>query len=134
MLVNVYHQGGLLYVGDVHGSQGDTEYYGSADETAATVKASCRVIKAKKIPFIRLEKPESLVSVYSFRPLEDAVHGAVQDLMSWLVEDYGFSPEDAYIHACVNPDFRINVYQMVKMGALEYTVGAEMPKKYLSQN
>ena len=60
-----------------------------------------------------------------------SVHGAVRDLMSWLVEDYGFTPEDAYIHACVNPDFRINIYQMVKLGALEYTAGAEIPKSYL---
>jgi len=132
VMVNVYHPGGLLYIGDVHGSQGDTEYYGAADETASTVTVSCRVIKNKKIPFLRMEKPESLVSVYSYRPLEDAVHGAVQDLMSWLVEDYDFTPEEAYIHACVNPDFRINIYQMVKLGALEYTVGAEIPKSYLS--
>ena len=132
VLLNVYCEGALLYMGDVHGSQGDTEYYGAADETAAAVTASCRVIKDRRIPFIRMEKPESLVSVYSFRPLEDAVHGAVQDLMRWLVDDYGFTPEDAYIHACVNPDFRINVYQMVKLGALEYTAGAEIPKSYLT--
>lgn len=131
VLLNVYHPGGLLYMGDVHGSQGDTEYYGAADETAATVTASCRVIKNRRIPFIRMIKAESLVSVYSFRPLEDAVHGAVQDLMAWMVEDYGFTPEDAYVFACVHPEFRINVYQMVKLGALEYTAGAEIPLRYL---
>ncbi|MDA1189203.1 MAG: acetamidase/formamidase family protein [Chloroflexi bacterium] len=132
VLVNVYHTGGLLYIGDGHGSQGDTEYYGAADETAVTLTASCRVIKNKKIPFMRLVKPESIVSVYSYRPLETAVHSAVQDLMQWLVDDYGFTQQEAYIHTCVNPDFRINVYQMVRLGRLQFTVGAEIPKKYLS--
>ena len=32
--LNCYHEGGLLYVGDVHGSQGDTEFYGTTDETS----------------------------------------------------------------------------------------------------
>ena len=90
-----------------------------------------KVIKNKSIPFVRLDKPESIISVFSYRPLETAIHEAVDDLMNWLVEDYNFTSEEAYIHTCVNPDFRINVYQMVRMGSLEYTVGAEIPKKYL---
>ena len=52
--------------------------------------------------------------------------------MQWLVDDYGFTQQEAYIHTCVNPDFRINVYQMVRLGRLQFTVGAEIPKKYLS--
>ncbi|MBM3945058.1 MAG: hypothetical protein FJ317_06165, partial [SAR202 cluster bacterium] len=69
VLMNVYHKGALLYIGDPHGSQGDTEYYGAADETAANITATARVIKNKRIPFLRLIKPDSIVSVYSFRPL-----------------------------------------------------------------
>lgn len=129
--LNVYHEGGLLYIGDVHGSQGDTEYYGAADETSATVTASAKIIKNKTIPFVRLKKPDSIISVFSYRPLETAIHEAVDDLMNWLVEEYNFTAEEAYIHTCVNPDFRINVYQMVRTGSLEYTVGAEIPLKYL---
>ena len=72
--INCYNNGGLLYVGDVHGSQGDTEFTGSADETGAELTLSCTVIKNKRIPFLRLEKEESIVSLYSARPLEDAVH------------------------------------------------------------
>ena len=65
--LNCYHDGALLYVGDVHGSQGDTEFYGVADETRAELTLSCRVIKNKRIPFVRLEKADSIISVYSFR-------------------------------------------------------------------
>ena len=129
--LNCYHEGGLLYVGDVHASQGDTEFYGTADETGAEVKLSCRVIKDKAVPFVRLEKEESIVSLYSFRPLEDAVESAIVNLMEWLVTEYGVSQRDAYMHMCVNPEFRVNVYQMVRIGRIQYTVGAEIPRKYL---
>ena len=129
--LNCYHPGGLLYVGDVHGSQGDTEFYGTADETRAELTLSCKVIKNKRIPFVRLEKAESIVSLYSFRPLENAVESAIVNLMDWMVSEYGVSEREAYMHTCINPDFRVHVYQMVCLGRLQYTVGAEIPKKYL---
>ena len=131
--VNCYNEGGLLYVGDVHGSQGDTEFYGTADETRAEVTLSCSVIKNKRIPFLRLEKADSMVSLYCFRPLEAAVETAIVNLMEWLVTDYGMSQREAYMHMCINPDFRVHVYQMVRIGRIQYTVGAELPKKYLPQ-
>jgi hypothetical protein len=51
--------------------------------------------------------------------------------MRWMVDDYGVSGIDAYTHMSVNPDFRVNVYQMARVGRLRYTAGAEIPKKYL---
>ncbi|MCC6445401.1 MAG: acetamidase/formamidase family protein [Armatimonadetes bacterium] len=127
----VFHEGAMLYLGDVHASQGDTEFYGAADESRAEVTVSCQIVKGKSIPYVRLEKPESLVSLYCFRPLENAVESAIVNLMEWMVEDYGLSQREAYLHACVNPDFRIHVYQMVRIGSLQYTVGAEIPRRYL---
>ena len=129
--INCYHEGGLLYVGDVHASQGDTEFTGSADETGAELTLSCRVIKNKRIPFLRLEKDDSIVSLFSARPLEDAVHNAIVNLMAWMVEEYGVSELDAYTHMSVNPDFRVNVYQMARVGRLRFTAGAEIPRRYL---
>jgi hypothetical protein len=35
------------------------------------------------------------------------------------------------MHTCINPDFRVNVYQMVRLGRIQYTVGAEIPRRYL---
>ncbi len=129
--INCYHEGGLLYVGDVHASQGDTEFTGSADETGAELTLSCRVIKNKRIPFLRLEKDDSIVSLFSARPLEEAVHNAIVNLMAWMVEEYGVSEMDAYTHMSVNPDFRVNVYQMARVGRLRFTAGAEIPRRYL---
>ena len=129
--LNCYHEGGLLYVGDVHASQGDTEFYGTADETRAELTLRCRVIKNKQIPFVRREKADSIVSLYSYRPLEDAVEFAIVNLMEWVADEYGAPERNACMHTCVNPDFRVNVYQMVRLGGIQYTVGAEIPRRYL---
>ena len=127
----VFHQGARFYLGDVHASQGDTEFTGTAAETNATVRLALDLIKGKTVPWMRIEKPESIVSVYAFRPLEEAVQTAVFNLMEWLIAEYGFTPADAYCMISTCPDFRINIYQMVNMGKLNPVAGAEFPKRYL---
>jgi acetamidase/formamidase len=132
ILLPVFHPGALFYLGDVHASQGDTEFTGTAAETQATVRVRLDLIRGKRVPWMRIDKPESLVAVYAFRPLEVAVETATTHLMDWLIAEHGFTPTDAYCLVSTCPDFRINVYQMCKIGKLNYVAGAEIPKKYLS--
>jgi amidase len=127
----VYHPGGLFYLGDVHASQGDTEFTGTAAETTATVRVRLELIKRKTIPWVRVEKPGSIVAVRADRPLEAAVEAATVDLMDWLITEHRFTPTDAYCLVSTCPDFRINVYQMCKIGKLSFVAGAELPKRYL---
>ncbi len=129
----VFHPGALFYLGDVHASQGDTEFTGTAAETKSTVRLKLDLIKQKRLAWMRIEKPDSIVSVHAFRPLEVAVETATVNLMDWLITDYGFTPTDAYCFVSTCPDFRINVYQMCKLGKLNYVAGAEVPKKYLQK-
>lgn len=127
----VYHEGALLYLGDVHASQGDTEFTGTAAETMATVRFKCEVIKQTSIPWMRIEKPDSIITIRADRPLEAAVEAATVDMMDWLIRDYHFTPTDAYCFVSTCPDFRIHVYQMCKIGKLSFVAGAEVPRKYL---
>lgn len=131
IMLPVFHPGALFYLGDVHASQGDTEFTGTAAETCATVRVKLDVIKGKRVPWLRIDKPHSIVSVYAYRPLEVAVETATVNLIDWLVSDHGFTPTDAYCLVSTCPDFRINVYQMCKLGKLNYVAGAELPKRYL---
>jgi len=126
-----YHEGGLLFCGDVHAMQGDMEFYGSADESQGEMTLVCEVLKGQTVANPRIEKPESIVAVCCSRPVEEAARQATFDLMDWMITEYDLDPREAYFHVGVNPDFRINVYQMVPWGRLSYTVGAEIPKKYL---
>jgi acetamidase/formamidase len=131
ILLPVFHPGARFYLGDVHASQGDTEFTGTAAETKARVRLRLDLVKGKSIPWMRIEKPGSLVSVYAFRPLEVAVETATVNLIDWLVSDYRFTPLDAYLLVSTCPDFRINVYQMCRLGKLSYVAGAEISKRYL---
>lgn len=131
ILLPIYHPGALFYVGDVHASQGDTEFTGTAAETKSTVQAKLSLIKGKQYPWMRIEKPDSVVALFARRPLEAAVETAVIYLMDWLISDHGYTPTDAYCLVTTCPDFRINVYQMVNIGKLEPVAGAEIPRKYL---
>ncbi len=127
----IFHDGALFYLGDVHASQGDTEFTGTAAETKATTRLKLDLIKNKRIPGPRIETPTSLIAIHANRPLEVAVETATIQLMDWLITEYGFTPTDAYCLVSTCPEFRINVYQMCKIGKLSFVAGAEIPKKYL---
>lgn len=131
ILLNAYNEGGLLYIGDAHGGQGDTEFTGIADETRATVKLSCTVIKNKRLPCVRVIKPESIVAIGINLPMEQAVYDATANMMEWLRDDYGIKPKDMYIRMSCDPAFRIRTYQMVRAATLQHVVGAEYPKSRL---
>jgi len=128
----VFHDGALFYLGDVHASQGDTEFSGTAAETCAEVRVRCEVLKDRRLPFFRLEKPDAIVALHVYRPLEVAVETAIIRLMEWLIDEHGFTPQDAYLLVSTCPDVRVNVYQMCRVGTLNYVAGAELPKRYLS--
>lgn len=129
----VFHAGARFYLGDVHASQGDTEFTGTAAETTATVRLSLDLIKGKSLPWMRIEKPDSIIALYAFRPLEVAVETATTHLMDWLITEFGLTPTDAYCLVSVCPDFRIHVYQMCRLGKLSYVAGAEIPRRYLTR-
>lgn len=134
ILLPIFHSGALFYLGDVHASQGDTEFTGTAAETKACVRLKLDLIKSKRTPFLRIEKPESIVAVFVAKPLEVAVETATFHLMDWLITEHGYTPTDAYCLVSTCPDFRINVYQMCKIAKLSYVAGAEIPKKYLRKS
>jgi acetamidase/formamidase len=132
ILLPIFHEGARFYLGDVHASQGDTEFTGTAAETNATVRLRLDLKKAHRIPGMRIEKPASIVAVHADRPLDHAVETATIHLMDWLISEYGFSPTDAYCLVSTCPDFRINIYQMCRIRNLRPVAGAEIPRSYLS--
>jgi acetamidase/formamidase len=127
-----FNEGGLLFFGDVHGSQGDGEVTGVANEAAAEVTLSCDVIKRKALNNVRIETPESLVSVYCYRPMEEAFRRALQDLITWLHDEYGLAKREAYVLMSICPDFKLKAYQVCTgLGRIMTTAGAQFPKEML---
>ena len=131
ILLPIFHPGARFYLGDVHASQGDTEFTGTAAETKATVRLRLELKKGHRIPWMRIEKPASLVAVHAEKPLDLAVETATTHLMDWLISEHGFTPIDAYCLVSTCPDFRINVYQMCRIRNLRPVAGAEIPRSYV---
>jgi amidase len=129
VLLPIEVEGACLYVGDVHSSMADGEYTGAGVETRATLTLSCEFRPhGHQLPFMRIETPDALIQVNSSRPLEAAIDEAFRWMLDWLVDDYGLGPREAYTLLGIHPDVRINVYQMVKLGRMSFTVGVSFPR------
>ncbi|MEK6756882.1 MAG: acetamidase/formamidase family protein [Bacteroidota bacterium] len=122
--VNV--EGGLLEFGDGHLAQGEGEIIGTAVECALHVKLRVDVIKKKNLGWPRLENDEYLMSIGSYRPLEDAFRIANRDLIQWIVDEYKMDIMDAY--QLVSQVGEVDIAQVVDPN---YTVAAKIAKKYL---
>ncbi len=128
VLLNSYHDGARVFVGDVHGSQADTEFTGTANEVRSTVRLSCAVAGSERLPAPRIIKDETIVFLGIEKPLEQAVVKAITHWMGWLVAEHGVSRRDAYLLSSVHPAMRVHVYQMVPGFGLDYVAGVEFPK------
>lgn len=122
--VNV--KGALLFMGDAHLVQGDGEIIGTAVEAAMKVTFVVDVIKNWKISWPRVESDDYIMSVGSYRPLEDAFRIAHKDMVEWLVKDFGLEMMDAYQLLS-----QVGVAKIAQVVDPNYTVAACFPKKYL---
>jgi amidase len=118
--------GGLLYIGDGHAAQGDGEVAGTAIEVPLRVRLQVSLIKGKKIAWPRLENETSLMAIGAYRPLDDALRIAFNELVNWIHSDYGLSELDAY--ELLSKVARIHLTEMVDPN---YVVIAGIDKKFL---
>lgn len=121
----ISHKGALFGLGDVHAIQGDGEICGTAVEIEAMVRLKFKVLK-HTITWPRIESENEIMTVCSARPLEDAARLAYRELINWMVCDYGWDRDDAYIFLSIAVKARIA--QIVDP---LYTVVAKLDKKYL---
>jgi amidase len=130
--VNSFNEGGLLFLGDVHASQGTETAF--ANETKAEVILSIDVIKNKTIPgAFRIETPDSIIQVECAKNAgtsNKAIAGAYIGLMEWLIEEHEYGRREAYLQTSANPNVRSKLYQFFpKINFC--AAGVEISKDYL---
>lgn len=86
------------------------------------------IIKNWKITWPRIESDDYIMSVGSFRPLEDAFRIAHKDMVNWLVNDFGLDMMDAYQTLS-----QVGVAKIAQVVDSNYTVAVCFPKKYLPE-
>ena len=118
--------GALLYLGDGHAAMGDGELAGAAIEVPMRVRIEVGLLKGKRIEWPRFENSDSIMAVGAYRPLDDALRIAFNQLIDWIHEDYGLSKLDAY--ELLSQVGKIHVTEMVDPN---YLIVAGVEKKYL---
>ena len=92
-------EGAFFYLGDCHAVQGDGELCGIGAieiRTYTTVRLDL-VPRPKRMVWLRIETADYIGAVACARPLEDAFRLSVEELVNWMVDDYGFSSEGAVL-------------------------------------
>jgi amidase len=91
--------GAHFFLGDCHAVQGDGELCGLGAieiRTRTTVRLDL-VDRPAALRWPRIETADHLGVVACARPLEDAFRLAVEDLVAWMAEDFGFAEHDAVL-------------------------------------
>ena len=92
-------EGALLHVGDCHAIMGDGEIpHGGAIECQALLTLRVRLIKGYKAhKWIRMENDEYIMTIANNIRIKDSFAEGVHELIDWMVDDYGFTPQEAYL-------------------------------------
>jgi amidase len=115
LAVNV--PGALLHIGDMHALQGDGEICGAGGiEASGRVKVWCELNdKPQSMYWPRLIDQTHIAILAMARPAEDAFRYALEAMVLWLEESYGYDRGEAFLYlgqvlearvtAFVNPTF-----------------------------
>lgn len=129
-----FNEGGLLFVGDVHASQSDSEYTGIAVESIAEIVLSVDIVETAVPRVFRIEDDDSIIHVDSAKnagTTETAVNKCFEAMMDELVSDDGLDKREAYVQMSVNPAITVRLYQFVHPGFA--TFGVKLDKSFLDQ-
>jgi len=120
--------GALFYLGDCHAVQGDGELCGIGAieiRTWSTVRLDLAPQPAS-MKWPRIEGEGWIGAIACARPLEDAFRLAVEELVRWMVEEYGFAAHDAVMLLGQVAEARCT--QLVNP---KYTYVVKVAKRYL---
>ena len=103
----VFHPGARFYVGDPHSAQGDGEVSGTAIEQSLTGVFRFTVHKGGTIVAPRAETDTHFIMMGIDLDLDRALRKAVQEVIDFLVEKEGLTPDAAFSLASIAVDFQI---------------------------
>lgn len=96
VVLPVFVEGGLLYLGDAHAAMGHGELSATGLEMAAHTTITVRLRKAQQLAGVRIETPQEIMTIASGAPMEHAVAEAYARLIQWMEADYGWDRWKAY--------------------------------------
>jgi amidase len=122
-------EGALFYLGDCHAVQGDGELCGIGAIEIRT-RSTVRLDLAERptgMVWPRIEGDGWIGAIGCARPLEDAFRLSVEELVGWMVSDYGFEPHEAVL--LLGQVAQARCAQLVNP---KYSYVTKIEKRYLS--
>ena len=92
----VFHEGGLLAVGDLHAAMGDGEAAGSGIEISGAVIIKINIIKNQKMPLPLISFDGKIATIASEESLEKASDLSVKMMLDFLTQNKGYDLEYAW--------------------------------------
>ncbi len=126
LMLPVSAPGALLFLGDGHARMGEGEVVGTGLETSMDVEFTVDLIKGKAIGWPRLENADYIMVLGSARPLLEALQHADTEMLTWLMNDYGFDERSASL--LMGQALEIDTANIVDPN---FTVVVKINKKYL---
>ncbi|MCL2226611.1 MAG: acetamidase/formamidase family protein [Oscillospiraceae bacterium] len=126
VLLPVNVPGALLAIGDLHAVMGDGEIGVTGVEVAGSVTVTVDIFKGKALQLPMIRNDSHVMTLASDEDLDKAVDMSVANMISFLTESEGFSPEDAVMLTSLVADVRI--CQVVDP---KKTVRVEFPREHL---
>jgi acetamidase/formamidase len=101
VVLPVYHDGALLFLGDGHALQADGEPTGTGVETSMDVEFSVELRKKAGLSGPRVETSEHIISIGSQAEFISSTNRGLQmatsDMVNWLTNDYKLEPWAAHL-------------------------------------
>lgn len=123
LFLPVFQRGALFYAGDPHGVQADGEVSGTALEQSLTGVFRFVLHKGRTLRTPRAETPTHYILMGIDVDLDRAMRKAVDEAVTFLVQEKGMTPDRAYSLASLAVDF--HVAEAVDLTQL---VAAKIPK------
>jgi acetamidase/formamidase len=96
VLLPVFVEGALLYLGDAHAAMGQGELSATGLEMPAETTITVDVVAGKHLPGPRIESPSEIMTVATGCPMERSIAQAMAWLALWLEADYAWNRWRAY--------------------------------------
>ncbi len=103
----VFQPGARFYVGDPHSAQGDGEVSGTAIEQSLSGVFNFTLHKGQSIAAPRAETATHHIMMGIDLDLDRALRMAVREVVSFLVEEKGLTPDQAFSLASIAVDFHV---------------------------
>jgi amidase len=103
----VWHQGGLISVGDIHAAMGDGESCISGVETCGDVTLRCSIVDNLPITRPLVVSGNSVMTTAEGKTLDEAVQIALFDLADLIVHRLGLTFDEAAMLISIAADVRI---------------------------